>query len=187
MFDLFLGMFSGAYLGGKLIKERALDKRADREMDLYKRKTDEIDKKYDVDPVRSSELYSYIRDWRNHREIKENLEDELKFIYGEKFKSMPFVFNSYHNHNDILINLLLAKEGKIHSLNYHQGFLYVPRDPSNEFRRYIYILNEAYKKIDPILELGEIINPVHSAQKEYKDVESLYLSYNSELYKPFIL
>lgn len=130
MFEFFLALFGGTYLGAKLLSERSAIKSFDEKCDKHRK----IDEEYEQLLVAPYELREEVKkrilSGNNVNEIYEELKDDLMFVFGENYREKFFLpwFRVYGDIGDLrhskywAYHLLLSHKGKVDCFTYSHGF-----------------------------------------------------------------
>lgn len=174
MLGFFVGLFGGAYYGGRYLKERSELKAYDRTAKSRKERMEYFRNKY-TNTSRGFEIYQYVASGKHFDEICETLKEELTFVFGELYKyklqippKCPYhIKNLLQTQSDLIKYLLLAKEGLVDSHCVIGGYILPKRDETD--RRFFMVLAREYAKISSELDLCEIIKPtIHAENLVFK-------------------
>lgn len=163
MFSLFIALFGGLYLIGRL----ACEKSASNKLDLDYR-TGQINKTLIVNRKFEDELVKKIANSRYRKEIENLIKDDLQYIYGDAWKELyagdwyePKAYTTALNtRENIVLMLMLSKSGLIPSCYQFGG---------------IEISNFQIANMYECLRILQCIENNIRAKKDYLDAKMIFL------------
>ena len=133
MIDLFIAMFGGIYLAGKIAADNARSREADKELAEQKSNREYIKDSYAASYELEKEVKTYITKGKHIDDICKILKDDFEYVFGKEWKSKVYLPKGYgaYNSNEFIVpsmhtywiyHLLLAKMGKVDSWTIFSGY-----------------------------------------------------------------
>ncbi len=131
MFDILIALFGGIYFLGKYTYEKITDTNATINTQQLLNRRENLKILYGASYDFQSKTKEYIYSGEHFEDICNSLATDLKYVFGSEWKSILNIPNGYRVNYSILYpsmheywiyHLLLAKQGKIDSMIFFDGY-----------------------------------------------------------------